>query len=144
MVSIPLRVAKAQPRDENSYTRMGAGCIFALLPLPEGAGTNGQTASPPRPTLNRRAMQTAGAAVLAPRRTHLPDQPRVSGGFVHSARAFTSARAWRALVHAHAAEPASRQRGFVRSAWAFTSARTPPVGRDGWQSAARPMRRCGC
>ncbi|ABQ88622.1 hypothetical protein RoseRS_0186 [Roseiflexus sp. RS-1] len=27
-------------------------------------------------------------------------------GFVRSARAFTSARAWRALMHAHAAEPA--------------------------------------
>jgi len=112
-----------------------------------------------------RALMDAPAAEPAPRPARrssvglmaqrAPPHPHAGGcacsapaprqrGVVRAARAFTSAGAWRALMHAHAAEPAPRQRGVVRAARAFTSARTPPVGRDRWQSAARPMRRCGC
>ena len=59
-------------------------------------------------------------------------------------KTITSARALRALMDAHAAEPAPRQLGFVPSA-RTVHVRADTAGWSSWgQSAARPMRRCGC
>jgi len=59
-----------------------------------------EPATPPRPTLKRRAESTKGAAAPALVRADASRQP----GFVRAARAL------RALVHAHAAEPATPPR----------------------------------
>ena len=105
---------------------------------------------PPCPTLKRRAESTKGAAAPSLVRVDAPRQR----GFVHSAWKFTSARALRTLMHAHAAEPASSPRPMLNrragrttgaaapARWGMRmrSAGVPPSSRLQGQDALAPRR----